>query len=373
MSLLLLFIRYVVCGVCSPYFGDLTQAEIDDGIKESLAYSEFYHANPLVLENPYHPHNGFESLPRLPVVKINTSRVVLADYTLLKQDFPFLRSMRETEIDAWILERTSWVHAEGMTNIVHNIANHVDIEASKSPPDAARLSAIATRSMTIDVGAQARSRGQFLMESKGSGKVNDVRDGLSTLHDRVTEFVHDKMINLIMKHAGLKQRTIGHYAVVSYGFRYTMLHTGDTYDAAYTLRQISKRSMLPFGILPTHQQVAFELRARQYGWTSIGEDKAKELIDAAGDHDCRPIHWQGTVDHDVLDLDTFTALEESFRRPLCVMLDCFPQCHEVVNTSNASYVHSAVDPKYNNGLGLLRIMPKEQSGVDFSAYTYLKH
>jgi hypothetical protein len=199
-----LLYRHIYGGVCHPYFGSLTLDEIKEGSVASRQYSPAYYNHPVVVNNTHNPHCGFNCLARLPILKINTTRVVLADYALLRQDFPALWRMQEREIDAWLLERTSWVHRDTL-NIVVDLARHIDVVASKTPPNASRTSAIALRSMLIQVDAH----GDGLMESKGSGAEKpsltklgwqqNLRDGLSTLHDRITEFVHDKLVNMFMK------------------------------------------------------------------------------------------------------------------------------------------------------------------------------
>lgn len=41
-------------------------------------------------------------------LRLSSARVALADYDLIRRDFPLLKTLSEDEIDAWLLENGAW-------------------------------------------------------------------------------------------------------------------------------------------------------------------------------------------------------------------------------------------------------------------------
>lgn len=206
-----------------------------------------------------------------PVLRVRSARVVLADYPLLRRDFPKLQSFSEAEIDVWLLDRTAFVStaqaAQEKVNTKIDIMNgsaRVEHAQGFRPDGYGRALVFRTE--------------EGLIDAKGVGKVNNPeplnhKNGLATLGEMIREFIFQKKVQQVFDHSGSGFHTVESYAVIDWGFD-VREYNGRLIPAGAILRQAhgrpnTEKSQNHFASLVDSTIV--ENLLRHYGITSTGD------------------------------------------------------------------------------------------------------
>jgi hypothetical protein len=202
-------------------------------------------------------------------VRVTTARVAMVNYGLIARDFPQMaRSGQESEdawrgrVDAWVIRETAFILEQQAQQTTTNtkIETNGEKKAALRPTDYGRAHII-----PVEGG---------LMDAKGTGTPSPRHghhsDGLSTLGESIREYIYEKAVAMLVRHAGVKVNTVGNYGVVAYGFN--VIHQDGSQSAAgYILRQAHQRSPGVNSSLAREDALKIELMLRKYGLTSSGE------------------------------------------------------------------------------------------------------
>lgn len=294
----------------------------------------------------------------VPMVHVLSARVVIADYALLKQDFPVLRPLEDAAIDEWIQN-----HAGIFTSYhaTENFADHLKVN-TKIPIDERP-----SESKEIPRGLRPRNYGRavlqpvFLdphegaadgsgwMDIKGVGETAYFRTGehgqthvnapsrkaysFGTVLavEALAEFVMEKVVRrTLLTHSTIS--TLGTYAVPDLGFERIQHGSVVPLRAGLLVRRPNQR-----GRFDITEMFSAESAFRAHGITSAGGSYAKRaayvgepLPCKAEDWDfkylfadevlfCDPMNIQSTTRREVVDFGAF-QVEDSFRFPVPVLL-----------------------------------------------------
>lgn len=237
------------------------------------------------------------------VVKITTARVTLADYDLIRRDFPEVSAFSNQAIDDWLIRNTAFVSKQqaAQQSVNTPISTSAEERMAYRPREYARAHVFA-----IDTGG--------LIDAKGTGSLNPSggshNNGLATLGDMIREYAYEKLINAIFqRHGGFE--TVGSYAVIDYGFE--IKHPdGGTSRAGTVLRQAHTRyhgsnvaqKHGQAAMLPHHKQREVELFLRRFGISSTMKYYGVDRI-----------NLQGSESMAVIDFGAF-LVNQSFARPV---------------------------------------------------------
>jgi hypothetical protein len=240
-------------------------------------------------------------------VRVSTSRVVIADYDLVRRDFKSTVSMSNQEIDQWLIAETSFISkAQAKQTLVNTKISTTDVNRTGYRPYEYRRGAVFLAK-------------DGLLDAKGTGAI-DPRpgghdSGVATLGDMIREYLYEKLINHIFKFARSKFTTVGSYAVIDFGF--DVIHAdGSQSRAGYILRQAHTRYWPGSGRvhslnrnlatqLPTKMAVEIEALLRRYGITSAGGNRKRFSFDT--------INIQGTQEGAVIDFGAFLSMDHFSR------------------------------------------------------------
>jgi hypothetical protein len=237
-------------------------------------------------------------------LRVRSARVVLADYPLIRRDF-FLETLSEEAIDAWLLDRTAYLAQAQALQTTYNTP--VDIDLSRSTQ--------ALRPRSYGRALVYRAARRAFIDGKGAGSSapspGSHGNGLATLGEAIREFMYEKLVRSIFLHSGSSFETVGHYAVIDWGF--DVVHENGARDrAGMVLRQAHQRTGDGLSILPSERAGAIEAVLRRYGVTSAGMRYARNVFDA--------VNLQGTASGEILDFGAFLAVER-FERDVVNLLD----------------------------------------------------
>lgn len=216
------------------------------------------------------------------VLPVKSARVVVADYGLIRRDFPEVASYDNQQIDQWLVRNAAYVSKQQAAQDIVNSPIQTGSEKRQAfrPREYRRAHVF-----VADTGG--------LIDAKGSGSVDPSPgshdNGLATLGDMIREYSYEKMINAIFQRDG-RYETVGSYAVIDFGF--DIKHPeGGTSRAGLVLRQahtrfhneiIGSRTRNQPTMLPKDFQLEVELFLRQFGITSTVKFKGVELINLQG-------------------------------------------------------------------------------------------
>ena len=234
------------------------------------------------------------------MVRVPGARVVLADYGLLRKDFSVLRGRTDAEVDAWILQNTAY-QSEGQVR--QSIVN-TPIETGTQTVRAYRPSGYG-RAIVFQVDPT------HFIDAKGTGvRLDQIPhaaghgDGLASLGEVTREFLYEKLIQTVLTHSGSSRETVGHYAVIDWGF--DVIHAdGTTSPAGMILRQAHPRLDSDQSLFHASAAREVELNLRPYGITTAGAYRTQRL---------EWINVQGTSDGAILDFGAYLGVEK-FERP----------------------------------------------------------
>jgi hypothetical protein len=251
------------------------------------------------IDSPLRDPSGLLRATQEQTVQVTTARVVLADYDLLKKDFPDLRGLSNLEIDGWILSNTAFISKPQATQEVVNtrVSTSALERAAFRPKDYGRA-------LVFKVGDSG------LIDAKGAGAVyplaSDHSNGLASLGEAIREFAYENLVNKIFTHSQSEYKTVRNYAVIDLGFDIKNAD-GSTSPAGTVLRQAHERSLGSYSLIDTDRALKIEQLLRRYGVTSAGAHRNRW-----------PYEWlniQGTKNGDVLDFGGFLTVDR-FEKPL---------------------------------------------------------
>jgi hypothetical protein len=184
-------------------------------------------------------------------VHLHDARVVLANYELLKKDFPVLASKSDTEIDKWLLDKAAFIAqtqlAQGETAGVNSRISVDDdrtIRALRPYRYGRALVLPITNDASEVIGyIDVKGAGSRAPRAEGHG------NGLATLGECIREYIYENLVNRILVHANREKLTVegytppaaptvGSYAVIYTGFYVTSHGAG---PAGLYLRQAHTR------------------------------------------------------------------------------------------------------------------------------------
>lgn len=256
-------------------------------------------------------------------VQVLGAKVVVADYTLIRQDFPHLRSMSNFQIDHWLIENAAWMTYEQVSQQVVNDKIHTNHKRKWF-----------VRPKNYGRAAVAQPDKDQLIDIKGSGtknpKIGDHSNGLMSTAEGIRDFIFEKMLSGIFKVEGNQLRTVGSYAVLDLGFKFTQpilnaensnvefgplqSYLKDAFKqrkitAGLLLRQAHLRSPIENEIgdnsfLPEKTAIEYERVLRKYGIVSSPNARFGFNFEA--------MNIQGTVDGAMVDFGGLAIHEKSY-------------------------------------------------------------
>lgn len=232
------------------------------------------------------------------IVRLKNAKIIMADYQLLRRDFPELHSMSQAEIDQWLLDQSAFVAKDQLSAVNANTPIEVTGETKVGfrPKDYGRAMVY----KTSDDG---------LLDAKGVGvkgaRAGDHSDGLMSLGEGIREYVYEKMVNHIFTNEDPSLKTVGSYAVIDTGF--DVRHAdGSTSPAGIYLRQAHIRAKGNYSLFNETESLRLEKTLRKYGITSAGAYRDRFNYDK--------INIQGTKDGAVLDFGGFLTVDKFRKR-----------------------------------------------------------
>jgi hypothetical protein len=240
--------------------------------------------------------------------RVNTAKIVIADYDLLRRDFaPLLKSLSDAEINAWLLEHAALIartQYEKGEKANMNKAINADITHTTHyvrPHDYGR-------GFVFKVGNDGEQ--ELLMDAKGVGAENPVAgshsDGLGHVAEMIQEYAFEKLTHKAFVHSKSGLDTIETYAVIDLGF---LAHKDGVWTAAgMVIRQAHKRYFREsrngwiYFQLEDADAMKIERVIRRYGLTSSGIGYLREPDRKDSWHD-----MQGSDEGAVVDFGTFMA------------------------------------------------------------------
>ena len=220
-------------------------------------------------------------MPQVKVQKVVTARIIMADYALIKKDFPQTKNMTPEQIDTWFLNQAGYMHSEqssiGSKNGVNEpIQFDAEFRDAGKPTDY-------RRGLIFEVPEGG------LIDGKGFGTSYPSRgshsDGLMELTEAVREFIFSKTVEKILVHSKSGVGAIGTYAVIDWGFK---MRAGDqtsfNYVAGAVVRQGHRRHSGMYSLFGDSMTAYIEKVLRYYGITSAGarRDEYKHVLNIQG-------------------------------------------------------------------------------------------
>lgn len=199
-------------------------------------------------------------------VRVKTAKVLLADYDLIRRDFPQVAQMGNDQIDQWLLDHFAYISQTQTQQTTVNSAISTlasDFKEVYRPEGYGRAWV-------------AKVPGGGLVDAKGVGAVlaqqGDHSNGLATTGESLREFLFEKMTSKALKAGGEKTSTIGSYAVLDFGF--DVIHRDGSHSpAGAILRQVDIRNeAMVSDLLPEHS-AQIEATLRRFGISTAGDKR----------------------------------------------------------------------------------------------------
>lgn len=196
------------------------------------------------------------------VLHVKTARVAIADYQVLKRDFPELTAWSDEEIDAWLLQEGAWM-AQSQVSLGSIQGIHDPIQTDEGVLRRAFRPGGYGRALMLSVKAPGASletnlqdrlavendrlfRYDFtgLFDAKGVGAQIPTRgshsNGVADLREMLQEFATEKLVHSLFKNSKEPYDTVESYAVLDLGFK-MKTEFGEELPAAVILRQAHVR------------------------------------------------------------------------------------------------------------------------------------
>ena len=261
------------------------------------------------------------------VRQLSQARVVLADYDLVRRDFPEVLGFTTEQIDSWLLKYTAFISIPQLQNNGTNTEIPVvDFQAmAYRPPDYNRALVFRTAHGLID--------------SKGNGSLYPYKgghsNGLATLGEAIREFLYQKLVQKVFDHSHSGLRTVGNYGVIDFGFN--VIHQdGNQSRAGAILRQAHTRAPGHMSTLTLEQSLRIEALLREYGMTTTGTKRglSYDLINA-----------QGTTDGAAIDFGGFLVVNDLVRPAAAFLPDAGQSSPDFFIPGTESFIHPNPDFK----------------------------
>jgi hypothetical protein len=274
------------------------------------------------------------------VMKISTARVLIADYDLIRKDFPEVADYDESKIDQWLIRNTAFMSKQQVSQQVTNSEIKTTGETRKvyRPREYGRALVF-----PVDTGG--------LIDAKGTGSKDPhagfERTGLASLPEIIRLFLYEKLVSRVFKFMG-KYETLPLYAILDLGFdaKKSGSH-GQDVRAGMVLRRahvrftkgvIGDRQREDPVVLPNELQLEIELALRRFGLSSaIDLHPGQYSVHQYGDQ----LNIQGTAEGAVIDLDGF-RVKAHFDRPIYYTYDSKGNA----NVSDADIAMKPDDPRF---------------------------
>lgn len=215
------------------------------------------------------------------VVHLPTARVVLADYTVLREDFPQLGKISDTAIDDWLVEHAAWISRSQALQATVNSPIDVGVRTTQAfrPPRYGRAVIVQAPEGLLDLKGAGVREGQTPSHSNYSS-------GLEYVGVALADFLLKSAIDQIFKLAAPIYWSVPIYAVLDLGFDVTNGLLG-TAPAGMHVRRAHRR---PPGGMPLPEtasseqfdQFEIEMTLRSYGFTSATVANSFEIAETHG-------------------------------------------------------------------------------------------
>lgn len=254
---------------------------------------------PFTRANIPNPLTSFDQLPlatkTVDTTQVQTAKIILADYSLIKNDFPQLVQLTNEQIDSWLLQYASYITIQQAQQTLVN----TEVITTENKSTAYRPSNYG-RALIFQTPIG-------LIDAKGVGSIHpmqkDHKNGLATLGEVIREYLYEKMVNKILQREKSFFKTIGSYAVISWGFQ-VKFPDGNLSPAGAILRQSHTRH--DGLVLPDAISKKLELLLRPYGLTTAGAHRTLFLKDM--------INVQGNMSGEIIDFGAYLVVN-NFVRP----------------------------------------------------------
>lgn len=180
------------------------------------------------------------------------AKVVLADYELIKRDFPAVAKLSPPEIDAWLIREGAWMSgtqiALGGKAGIHGLIPYEQgkgrVALRPSGYGRALLLGVLAPNF-LEPSQLGYPNGIGIFDAKGTGSFNPRKashaHGLAALGEMIQEFAMEKLVHAVFTHSQLPYSTVESYAVLHLGFQFQDEHDV-THTAAIILRQAHVRA-----------------------------------------------------------------------------------------------------------------------------------
>ena len=170
--------------------------------------------------------------------RVKTAQILIADYELIKKDFPALATKSDAQIDRWLLAQTAYFTKE-QAEVGHltGIQTRISIDAGDTkyvlrPKDYGRAAVIKTDQGLIDV--------------KGFGsktpRLESHANGLAETAESLREYYFTKAVKKIFHDADAPFNVVDSYGVIDWGFEQFDYRTRNPYRSGAILRQAHVRN-----------------------------------------------------------------------------------------------------------------------------------
>jgi hypothetical protein len=182
-----------------------------------------------------------------PAVFIKSASVMLADYDLLRKDFSSLASLSLPQIDQWLVGQSAWMSQEQvLQGALAKVMQGGEFEVGGKMRTVYRPP-LYNRALVLEAFEPDTTTITGLLDTKGSGsraphnRAGGHSNGLLSLGEGLREFAHEKLVNMIFRHARSNHTTVGIYAVLDLGFDIIDI-SGQLHRAGLVVRQSHLRT-----------------------------------------------------------------------------------------------------------------------------------
>ena len=281
------------------------------------------------------PEPVVSALPLTEVYRVPTARVLVADYALIRHDFPQVKNLSEAQIDEWVLKQAGYL---SKSQIKKGVPEHTNTEIPNLPADhkAALRPPEYNRALVLEV------EGGGLIDGKGFGSETPAlkthANGLLETHAALREHFYTKAVHEVFVHEQVPYEVVNSYAVIDWGFEVFDHYQQKPHRAGAILRQAHVRGTEEDGVktqgqLSRAENKKVEAILRKYGLSS-GQSRQyeKEAWDI--------LNLQGTKDgRFIFDFGSFRVASE-FKNPAVWIVDFAtkdPEKHKVFDPTHEHY------------------------------------
>lgn len=248
---------------------------------------------PLRSAKEVHPGSQVEQ-----VLRLKSPQIVIADYQLLRRDFPHLEKLSDPEIDKWLLKETGYISMPQQAQTVVNSKIPILVGQERKafrPPEYGRA-------LVYEVYDKDKLLG--VLDVKGAGGLTPSHashsSGTMTLGEALREFSYEKMVTSVVDHTGIDKKVVGAYAVIFPGF--DVVHeNGSKSPAGFYVRQAHRRM--------TTAESKLTREPRGNGWMeSAWRERYRSLLNKYGIFANN--NYQGTLNNDLFDFGHYIVRDD---------------------------------------------------------------